>query len=77
VKSYAVLSAAITAAAQKSKQITAFIMFLSLCLFLLCSMPSGNGIGPVASALEHIVRASRLFHGNENGNKMRCPFEWH
>ena len=33
---------AITAAAQNSKQSTAFIMFLSLCLFLLCSVPSGN-----------------------------------
>ena len=42
VKSYTVLSAAITAAAQISKQSTAFIMSLSLCLFLLCSVPSGN-----------------------------------
>jgi hypothetical protein len=42
VKSYALLSAAITAAAQKNKHIAIFIMFLSLCLFLPCYPPNGN-----------------------------------
>jgi hypothetical protein len=42
VKSYTVLSAAITAAAQKNKQSNAFIMF-PLCFFTLFHSPEQSG----------------------------------